>query len=68
MVRPGRLVRELAGYRFPGELVARYPRLDAAAVAAVLGGNAARLYRIALPGAVPGSAQARVPTRAAAGA
>ncbi|WP_214401159.1 amidohydrolase family protein [Pseudonocardia lacus] len=53
MVRPGRLVRELAAYRFPGELVARFPRWDAAAVAAVLGGNAARLYRIPLPTALP---------------
>jgi predicted TIM-barrel fold metal-dependent hydrolase len=50
MLRPARLVRELAGYRFPAELTARYPRWDAAAAAAVLGGNAARLYRIALPG------------------
>jgi predicted TIM-barrel fold metal-dependent hydrolase len=51
MLRPGRLVRELAGYRFPAEVAARYPRFDAAAAQAVLGGNAARLYRIALPGA-----------------
>jgi predicted TIM-barrel fold metal-dependent hydrolase len=53
MLRPGRLVRELAGYRFPAEFAARYPRFDAAAAQAVLGGNAARLYRIALPRAVP---------------
>jgi uncharacterized protein len=46
MVRPGRLVRELASYRFPPELIHRYPRWDTAAVRAVLGGNAERLYRI----------------------
>jgi hypothetical protein len=46
MVRPGRLVRELAAYRFPPELIHRYPRWDTAAVRAVLGGNATRLYRI----------------------
>jgi predicted TIM-barrel fold metal-dependent hydrolase len=46
MMRPGRLVRELASYRFPPGLGRRYPRFDAAAVRAVLGGNAARLYRI----------------------
>jgi predicted TIM-barrel fold metal-dependent hydrolase len=46
MVRPGRLVRELAAYRFPPELIHRYPRWDTASVRAVLGGNAARLYRI----------------------
>lgn len=46
MMRPGRLVRELACYRFPPGLGRRYPRFDAAAVRAVLGGNAARLYRI----------------------
>jgi uncharacterized protein len=62
MVRPGRLVRELAGYRFPAELAARYPRFDAAAAQAVLGGNAARLYRIPRPGALPAA------TTAAAGA
>ena len=31
MVRPGRLVDELAEYRFPAELGHRYPRFDAAA-------------------------------------
>jgi uncharacterized protein len=46
MVRPARLVRELASYRFPPELIHRYPRWDTASVRAVLGGNAARLYRI----------------------
>jgi hypothetical protein len=46
MVRPGPLVRELAAYRFPAEVSRRYPRFDAAAARAVLGGNAARLYRI----------------------
>jgi predicted TIM-barrel fold metal-dependent hydrolase len=49
MMRPGRLVRELAGYRFPAEVLHRYPRFDAAAARAVLGGNAARLYRIPRP-------------------
>ena len=48
MMRPGRLVAELAEYRFPAELRHRYPRFDAAAKRAVLGGNAARLYRIPL--------------------
>jgi predicted TIM-barrel fold metal-dependent hydrolase len=52
MVRPGRLVRELAGYRFPAEVAPRYPRFDAAAAEAVLGGNAIRLYRIPLAAAV----------------
>lgn len=46
MMRPGRLVRELAEYRFPAEVAPRYPRFDAAAVRAVLGGNALRLYRV----------------------
>lgn len=53
MVRPGRLVRELASYRFPPELIHRYPRWDSHAVRAVLGGNAARLYRIGWPHAAP---------------
>jgi predicted TIM-barrel fold metal-dependent hydrolase len=48
MMRPGPLVRALATYRFPPEAARRYPRFDAAAARAVLGGNAARLYRIAL--------------------
>jgi uncharacterized protein len=51
MMRPGRLVRELAAYRFPAGLGHRYPRFDAAAKRAVLGGNAARLYRIPHVGA-----------------
>ena len=46
MMRPGPLVRALATYRFPTEVSRRYPRFDAAAARAVLGGNAARLYRI----------------------
>jgi len=60
MMRPGPLVRELAGYRFPAELGHRYPRFDAAAARAVLGGNAARLYRIPLgpPAAAPAAAGA----------
>ncbi|HET6257072.1 MAG TPA: amidohydrolase family protein [Pseudonocardia sp.] len=49
LVRPGRLVRELGAYRFPDELRHRYPRFDTAAKRAVLGGNAARLYRIGRP-------------------
>ncbi|MEJ3659309.1 amidohydrolase family protein [Actinomycetes bacterium KLBMP 9759] len=56
MMRPGRLVRELTAYRFPPEMGHRY-RFDAAAVRAVLGGNAARLYRIA-PAAAPSIAAA----------
>jgi uncharacterized protein len=48
MMRPGPLVRELAAYRFPAEVSRRYPRFDAGAARAVLGGNAARLYRIPL--------------------
>jgi uncharacterized protein len=46
MLRPGPLVRELAAYRFPAELAGRSPRFDAAARRAVLGGTAARLYRL----------------------
>ncbi|OLT10735.1 hypothetical protein BJF78_05435 [Pseudonocardia sp. CNS-139] len=46
LVRPGRLVRELATYRFPDHLRHRYPRFDTSAKRAVLGDNAARLYRI----------------------
>jgi uncharacterized protein len=46
MMRPGRLVAELAEYRFPAELRHRYPRFDPAAKRAVLGGTAARLYRL----------------------
>jgi uncharacterized protein len=46
MMRPGPLVQALAAYRFPAEVRRRYPRFDAAAARAVLGGNAARLYRI----------------------
>jgi len=48
MMRPGPLVQALATYRFPPEVARRYPRFDAAAARAVLGGNAARLYRIPL--------------------
>lgn len=51
MMRPGPLVRALAEYRFPPEVALRYPRFDADAVRAVLGGNAARLYRIPLTAA-----------------
>lgn len=52
LVRPGRLVEELAAFRFPDEFGGRYPELDTAARQAVLGGNAARLYRIPLPAGV----------------
>ncbi len=58
MVRPGPLVRELATYRFPPEIGRRYPRFDADAARAVLGGNAARLYRIALEPVAAGQAAA----------
>jgi uncharacterized protein len=51
MMRPGRLVAELADYRFPAEFRHRYPRFDAAAKRAILGGTAARLYRISVPSA-----------------
>ena len=47
LVRPGRLVEQLARYRFPDELRGRYRDLDNDARRAVLGGNAARLYGIA---------------------
>ena len=60
MMRPGPLVQALASYRFPPEVARRYPRFDAAAARAVLGGNAARLYRIPL--------EAAAATPAAAGA
>jgi len=60
MMRPGPLVRALATYRFPTEVSRRYPRFDAAAARAVLGGNAARLYRIPV--------EAAAATPAAAGA
>ncbi|GAA1245852.1 hypothetical protein GCM10009609_06580 [Pseudonocardia aurantiaca] len=49
LVRPGRLVRELAAYRFPDHLRHRYPRFDTSAKRVVLGDNAARLYRIGRP-------------------
>ncbi len=43
-MRPGRLVEQLARYRFPDELRGRYRDLDVEARRAILGGNAARLY------------------------
>ncbi|WP_214368085.1 amidohydrolase family protein [Pseudonocardia sp. H11422] len=46
LVRPGRLVEELAGFRFPAELRAEFGELDMPTRHAILGGNAARLYRI----------------------
>ena len=60
LVRPGRLVERFAAFRFPDELGGRYPELDTAARQAVLGGNAARLYRIPLPaGTLPRPAVVR---------
>jgi predicted TIM-barrel fold metal-dependent hydrolase len=54
LVRPARLVARLASFTFPDELAGRYPEFDVAARQAVLGGNAARLYRVPLPaGALP---------------
>ena len=41
----------LASFAFPDELAGRYPEFDVAARQAVLGGNAARLYRVPLPAA-----------------
>ena len=58
MMRPGPLVQALASYRFPPEAARRYPRFDAAAARAVLGGNAARLYRIPLEPAAAAPAAA----------
>lgn len=60
MMRPGPLVRELATYRFPAEFGRRYPRFDATSARAVLGGNAARLYRLSVdsPSALPAHAAA----------
>ncbi|MFC5995629.1 amidohydrolase family protein [Pseudonocardia hispaniensis] len=49
MLRPGRLVAEFAAFRFPAELRGEYAELDVATRHAILGGNAARLYRIPLP-------------------
>ncbi|MBW0104257.1 amidohydrolase family protein [Pseudonocardia sp. KRD291] len=57
LVRPGRLVRELATYRYPAELRGQYPELDAEVLRAVLGGTAARLYGVT----VAGTAQPGVP-------
>ncbi|MGH3615592.1 MAG: amidohydrolase family protein [Pseudonocardia sp.] len=52
LLAPGRLVEQLATYRFPAEVGGQYPELDTEARQAVLGGNAARLYRIPLPAGV----------------
>jgi hypothetical protein len=49
LIRPGRLVQELVGFRFPDELCGRFAELDRVSKQAILGGNAARLYRIPLP-------------------
>lgn len=59
LMRPGKLVRQLVEYKVPLALRDRYPDLDTSAVRAVLGGNAARLYRIGL------SSRANVPVAAA---
>jgi predicted TIM-barrel fold metal-dependent hydrolase len=52
LVRPRRLVEEFVAFQFPAELEGRFPELDAATRQAVLGANAARLYRIPLPAGV----------------
>lgn len=57
LVRPGRLVREFATFRYPEPLRGQYPELDADVRRAVFGGTAARLY--GLPSAT--AAQTGVP-------
>ncbi|GEL18019.1 amidohydrolase family protein [Pseudonocardia asaccharolytica] len=49
LMRPGRLVEEFATFRFPAQLRGGFAELDAVTRHAILGGNAARLYRIPLP-------------------
>ena len=46
LVRPARLVREFATFRYPPELRGEFPELDVDARRAVLGETAARLYRL----------------------
>ncbi len=53
LVRPARLVREFVTYRYPQELRGAFPELDADARRAVLGGTAARLYRLSTEVVVP---------------
>ncbi|ANY06236.1 amidohydrolase family protein [Pseudonocardia sp. HH130630-07] len=50
LVRPARLVRDLLAFRYPEPLRGRYPELDDDVREALLGGTAARVYRIDLPG------------------
>ncbi|GJF06738.1 amidohydrolase family protein [Pseudonocardia sp. D17] len=62
LIRPARLVRELVEFRFPEELCGRYADLDDLGRHAILGANAARLYRIPLPaGAIPSAPAALRP-------
>ncbi|MDQ4115588.1 MAG: amidohydrolase, partial [Actinomycetota bacterium] len=46
LVRPARLVREFATFRYPAELRGEFPELDVDARRAVLGETAARLYQL----------------------
>lgn len=60
LIRPARLIAELIDFRFPLELRGRVRELDPDALQAILGGNAARLYRIPLPAdAIPAPAALR---------
>jgi predicted TIM-barrel fold metal-dependent hydrolase len=62
LIRPARLVRELVEFRFPEELCGRYADLDDLGRHAILGANAARLYRVPLPaGAIPSAPAALRP-------
>lgn len=49
LVRPDRLVEEFVTFRYPEVLRGEFPEIDHATRQAILGGNAARLYRISLP-------------------
>ena len=53
LVRPARLAREFVAHRYPDALGGAYPDLDADARRAVLGGTAARLYRLSTEVAAP---------------
>lgn len=60
LIRPARLVEELVSFRFPLELRGQFAELDPVALQAILGDNAARLYRIPLPAdAIPAPAALR---------
>src|SRR4051794_1655210 len=61
MLRPARLVRELAGYRFPAEVAARYPRWDAVAAQAGVGGKRAPPFPLPPPPAASAPAPAPRP-------